>query len=157
MTSRQCPVALVLSMSLAAAAHAQAAEARGGAFLIGMCVHSDSLDTRPYVEQPQRAAAQKRGMHLPPFPEALRRPGWEGTVVAAFVVEVDGHVRPGSVAIISSDDPLLSEWACRAVPTMELYPARDDGHPVAAQALLPFTYRGPRITPPADSVSQSPR
>lgn len=147
-TSRRLILLLALALPLCAAANAQ--DTTHHQFLRGLCVGNDSaLAPASYVEHPERPAALTPSSRIPVFPRSTRA-GYNGRLVAAFVVDADGRVRPGSVAVISSTDPELSAWACKAVPTIAFEPGRDHGKKVASQAVMPFEYRSqlPRDTTP---------
>ena len=123
-------------------------------FLTGNCATTDTVaDPGQYVEQPEKPAAIRRDIPIPPFPDTVHRAGYEGKVVVAFIVEADGRVRQGKIAVVSSTDPVLSRWACTSIPKMRLEPARDHGRKVASQVILPFAYSVPAATPP---VSKPP-
>lgn len=130
-------------------------------FVRGPCAASDSaLAPGSYVEQPERLPALKSGATFPSYPDTVRTPGYSGRVVVAFVVEANGRVRPGSVAVISSTDPVLSRWACTAVLKVRFVPGRVRGKAVASQAVMPFEYRSAPpaapATPPAAPPSAPP-
>jgi TonB family protein len=122
-------------------------------FLTGNCATSDTIaDPGQYVEQPEKPAAIRRDIPIPPFPDTVHRAGYEGKVVVAFIVEADGRVRQGKIAVVSSTDPALSRWACTSMPKMRLDPARDHGRKVASQVILPFAFS----VPAAPAVSKPP-
>lgn len=110
-------------------------------FLTGMCSPDLFVDPDSIVAQPEQAPTLPVGFIMPRFPDALHRPGYEGTVSVAFIVNADGSVRPRSVAVMQSTDPVLSRWACDSVPTIRFVPARHHGRAVATQVVMPFTYR----------------
>jgi TonB family protein len=136
----------LLALSIAPLVRAALAQNEGTKppFLTGMCTTPESdLGLDSLVARPERPPAIAPGFRMAPFPDSLRAPGYEGTVETAFVVDVDGAVRAGTVAVMSSTDPALSRWACDAVPAMRFVPAQDGGRPVATQILVPFSYRIP--------------
>lgn len=124
-------------------------------FLTGPCATADSFaDLSDVVDQPDRAPALPRDFDIPPYPESLRRAGYQGTVVLGVVVNANGHVRPGTATVLSSTDTVLSRWACAAAPRLRLEPAQVHGRAVATQTAVPFTYRGslPPLATRADSL-----
>ena len=136
----------LLALSVAPSFRAIVAQNEGAKppFLTGMCTTPDSdLGFDSLVVRPERPPAIAPGFRMAPFPDTLRRPGYEGSVEAALVVGTDGAVRSGTVAVMSSTDPVLSRWACDAVPAMRFVPAQEGGRPVATQVLVPFSYRVP--------------
>ncbi|HEX5437801.1 MAG TPA: TonB family protein [Gemmatimonadaceae bacterium] len=115
-------------------------------FLTGPCSRTDSarvVSLESVVASPEVAPMQKAGMRPPAAPSETQHAGYDGKVVVAFVVNAKGRVDPASVFVMSSSDSALSRWACRAAPDIQFSPARDHGHAVAAQAMLPFVFRGP--------------
>jgi len=133
-------IALVATM----ACTANAQQPGSAPFLTGNCASRDSTAVpSDYVENPERAASIRRDIPIPPFPDTVHRAGYEGKVVAAFIVDRDGRVRDGRVAVLSSTDAVLSRWACASIPKMRLEPARDHGKKVASQVILPFAYSVP--------------
>ena len=117
-------------------------------FLTGVCTTTDTVaDLGQYVEQPEKPASIRPDIPIPPFPDTVHRAGYEGKVVVAFIVEANGHARPGKIAVVSSTDPVLSRWACTSIPKMRLEPARDHGKKVASQVILPFAYSVPAAAP----------
>jgi TonB family protein len=132
-------------------AHAQARE---HAFITGMCTLPDTMfDMNSVASTPSRTPALKPTASIPNFlHDNPRPPGYEGTVVVAFVVDARGVVVPSTVAVMSSSDPALSDWACTAARQLVFVPAEDGGHPVAAEATMPLTFRRPALPAPKDST-----
>src|SRR5690349_9992526 len=133
MKSKWCVATVFLALVVPCLSHAQQAAAP---FLTGSCVADTNADLGEFVENPEQAPSIRRDTYIAPFPDTLHRAGYEGKVVVAFIVDRDGHVRNGRVTVLSSTDPVLSRWACAAVPKMRLEPARDHGRKVASQAVL---------------------
>jgi len=148
--ARLASTSLLFLVSIAGIARAQQPPA---SFLTGNCATTDTVaDPGQYVEQPEKPAAIRRDIPIPPFPDTVHRAGYEGKVVVAFIVEADGRVRQGKIAVVSSTDPVLSRWACTSIPKMRLEPARDHGRKVASQVILPFAYS----VPASPAVSKPP-
>lgn len=142
--------ASTLLLSLVSFAGIARAQQPPAPFLTGNCATTDTVaDPGQYVEQPEKPAAIRRDIPIPPFPDTVHRAGYEGKVVVAFIVEADGRVRQRRITVVSSTDPVLSRWACTSIPKMRLEPARDHGKKVASQVILPFAYSVPAT--PADS------
>jgi TonB family protein len=148
--------ALALPLGRAGAQDSAAAKP----FLTGVCSPDAFIDPDSVVAEPEQAPTLPRGFMMPRYPESLHRPGYQGTVSAAFIVGADGVVRPGSVAVMTSTDSVLSRWACDAVPTIRFVPARHHGRTVMTQVVMPFTYRVagdvPRPVTPAPASPSSP-
>ena len=126
-------------------------------FVTGPCSPPDSLamaSLSQVVSNPEVPPMQKSGQGLPDFPAEVQRAGYNGKVVVAFIVTAHGRVDPTSVVVMSSTDSRLSRWACKATPSIRFVPARDHGHAVTTQTMLPFIYHGP---PAKDSTPQSHR
>lgn len=149
------PLACVALCVLLLATVTVPAHAQGSvSFRTGPCVTPDStpaVNLTDVVDAPEVRASLKPATGFPAYPSEIRRPGYEGQVVVAFIVDKHGKVDPRSVMVMSSTDPLLSRWACQATPGIAFYPAKDHGHPVASQTMLPFVYHGP---PATDSAPQ---
>ena len=82
------------------------------------------------------------------YPEELRNAGVSGEVVATFIVEPTGKVRPGSVTIVRSSDPSFTLAVLEGLRVMRFAPARVGGIPVAQLVEEPFTFSlGSRLPP----------
>lgn len=77
----------------------------------------------------------------PGYPDALRKAGVAGRVLAEFVVDEQGHVDPASINIVSSAHPLLSAAVRVAVGRARFAPAYASGHVVRQVVQLPFDFR----------------
>ena len=80
------------------------------------------------------------------YPAALLAAGRGGSVVAEFVVDSKGDVEAGTVGIVSSTDPELSDAVRDAVAQANFRPALVGGKPVRQIVQQPFTFppRPPR-------------
>lgn len=126
---------------------------QSSASLTGPCTRTGSssvISLKGIVDNPETPPMLKSGWHLPDFPAEVERPGYEGKVVVAFIVNDHGRVEPSSVVVMSSTDSLLSRWACKVIPGIRFEPARDHGHPVRTQAVMPFIYHGLPATDSTD-------
>jgi len=74
------------------------------------------------------------------YPEEQRNMGVTGEVVATFIVEPTGKVRPGSVTIVRSSDPSFTLAVLEGLRVMRFAPARVGGIPVAQLVEEPFTF-----------------
>lgn len=138
---RRTTLSTSLAVSVALPALSLSAQEERPPFLTGMCRPSvSSVASDSIVDRPERPPSLAPGSEIPRFPEVLRRPGYNGTVVAAFVVDASGTVRPEAVAVMSSSDPILSTWACGVVPAMRFVPAWHGGRAVATEVRMPFRY-----------------
>jgi protein TonB len=76
----------------------------------------------------------------PSYPEPLRAARVTGRVLAEFVVDSTGRVRPGSLVIVSSDHELFASSVRRTVPSFRFTPARVQGRRVAQRVRVPFEF-----------------
>jgi TonB family protein len=75
----------------------------------------------------------------PEYPFALRAQNVQGTVTLAVTIGVDGV--PRDIHVTQSADPGLDAQAIAAAGRWQFTPARKDGQPVEAPAILRFTFR----------------
>jgi protein TonB len=76
----------------------------------------------------------------PPYPEALRTAGIEGTVDVEFVIDANGRLRPGSLVLLRSDHPRFAESVRDALPGYRFLPAEVGGRPVAVLVRQRFAF-----------------
>lgn len=74
------------------------------------------------------------------YPAALFAAGTGGSVVAEFVVDQKGSVEEGTIGIVSSTDPDLSDAVRQAVERAAFRPALLDGKPVRQMVQQPFSF-----------------
>ena len=89
-------------------------------------------EVQQVVPTPSRSALR--------YPEELRNMGVTGEVVARFIVEPTGKVRPGSVTVVRSSDPSFTLAVLEGLRVMRFVPARVGGIPVAQLVEEPFTF-----------------
>jgi TonB family protein len=155
---RRTTLSTSLAVSVALPALSLSAQEERPPFLTGMCSASESsVASDSIVDRPERPPSLAPGSEIPRFPDVLRRPGYDGTVVAVFVVDASGTVRPDAVAVMSSSDPILSAWACSVVPAMRFVPAWHDGRAVATEVRMPFRYHVVADSNPVYSEDQVER
>src|ERR1017187_1304290 len=75
----------------------------------------------------------------PEYPLALRAQKIQGTVTLAVTIDVGGV--PRDIHVTQSADPGLDAQAIAAAGRWQFTPARKDGQPVEAPAILQFTFR----------------
>jgi protein TonB len=92
----------------------------------------------------------KRALDQPPavlamgplkYPDDLRRMGIQGRVVIRCIVGRDGLVEPGTIAVVSADDPGLVFAAREAVRSTRFRPGRDRGEAVRTLVYLPIDFK----------------
>jgi TonB family protein len=103
-------------------------------------VASLSVFTADQVEKP--AALDPSKPLLIPYPPSLFASHTRGTVVAEFIVDVDGRVEPGTLGIVSSTHPLFADAVRRTVTGANFVPALRDGKPVRQLVHQPFEFTG---------------
>ena len=74
------------------------------------------------------------------YPAPLFASGVGGSVIAEFIVDTDGKVEEGSVGIVSSTDPLLSDAVRRAIEVATFRPAMLRGSAVKQVVQQPFSF-----------------
>jgi len=89
------------------------------------------------VETPATFVPGSRG---PAYPADARSRGLSGTVLAQFVVDVDGTVVPGSIRIVRSTDSLFSAAVEQFLPQARFRPAQNGGQPVKQLLQQPFEF-----------------
>ena len=77
---------------------------------------------------------------VPSYPEMLRTAGVTGRVVAEFIVDSTGRVRPGSLVIVEATHELFATSVRRTVPSFRFTPARVQRRPVAQRVRVPFEF-----------------
>lgn len=77
---------------------------------------------------------------VPTYPEPLRQAGIAGRVLAEFVVDSTGRVRPGSLQVVESSHPQFASSVRRTVPSLRFAPARVRGAKVAQRVRMPFEF-----------------
>lgn len=88
----------------------------------------------------------------PSYPSAVMRAGGQGAVWIAAIIDTDGHVREARVD--HAFDPVLDssvelkEEAIKTVRKWEFEPARKDGVPVRALAIIELTFTLKNDRPP---------
>lgn len=103
-------------------------------------VASLSVFTADQVDRP--AALDSAKPLVIPYPPSLFAAHTRGTVVAEFVVDVDGQVEPGTLGIVSSTHPLFTDAVRRAVAGAIFTPALRAGKPVRQLVHQPFEFTG---------------
>ena len=92
---------------------------------------SGTQTNQPFlVTQVEKAAAAAPGSAQPVYPPMLEESGIMGRVVAQFVVDTLGHVEPGSLHLLQTDNDLFDVAVKAALPRMRFYPAEVNGHRV---------------------------
>jgi len=74
------------------------------------------------------------------YPDELKSIDMTGEVLARFIVDPTGMVRPGSLTVIRSSHPLFTKAVVDGLRLLRFYPARVGGIPVAQLVEEPFTF-----------------
>lgn len=80
------------------------------------------------------------GSARPVYPDSLLRARVPGHVLAEFVVDTDGAVEPGTVAIVTTTSPSFGDAVRDALPAARFQPAEARGAKVRALVRLPFDF-----------------
>jgi protein TonB len=101
------------------------------------------VDTdQPYFEfQVEKVAAQAPGSAAPAYPEMLRSAGVEGTVLAQFVVGIDGKAETNTFKVLKSDHDMFTQAVRNALPRMKFFPAEVGGRKVKQLVQQPFVFK----------------
>jgi TonB family protein len=86
------------------------------------------------------SVVQVRGSAPPAYPAELKAQGIGGQVVAEFVVNKLGRVEPGTIQIVESSNPFLSDAVKHALLTMPFVPARSSNHEVRQLVRRAFVF-----------------
>lgn len=89
------------------------------------------------VEVPANPAAGNRG---PRYPDAQRAAGVSGSVLAQFVVNVDGSVDSTTIKLLRESDPAFGAAVRSALPSMKFNPALVGGKAVRQLVQTPFQF-----------------
>ena len=92
------------------------------------------------ASQVEKQVALLPGNAPPRYPEALRRSGVEGQVVAIFVVDEQGRVEETSVRFARSDNPLFEQAVRAALAVMRFTPAEVGGARVRQLVQMPLLF-----------------
>ena len=87
------------------------------------------------VKKPARLIKSER----PPYPQAARREGWEGTVVLRITIGTGGDVEQVAIQE-SSGHPELDESAAQSVKTWQFDPAKVGDDPISSAVDLPVKF-----------------
>jgi TonB family protein len=74
------------------------------------------------------------------YPGELKSIDMTGEVLARFIVDPTGMVRPGSLTVIRSSHPLFTKAVVDGLRLLRFHPARVGGIPVAQLVEEPFTF-----------------
>jgi TonB family protein len=75
------------------------------------------------------------------YPDAMKKARIEGDVVAEFVVDAEGRMRPGTFRVLRSTAPEFTDAVREGLRTARFYPAEVAGQKVAQLVQEPFTFR----------------
>ncbi|MEW5929866.1 MAG: TonB family protein [Gemmatimonadota bacterium] len=103
----------------------------GGALAI------EAVEERPAL----RNAAEMQSVLQRLYPPLLRDAGIAGQTVLRFVVDAEGRVEPGSVAVVSTSHEGFEAASLRAAERFRFRPARVGGKGVRVVISLPITWK----------------
>ena len=109
------------------------------------------------------------GSRAPVYPEQARTARMEGEVLAAFVVDSNGLVLPGSLRILETTHAVFSDAVSAAMAGMRFVPPEVNGRKVRQLVQQPFLFKlasettgtlreieAPAARPTADSTNRNP-
>jgi TonB family protein len=97
------------------------------------------------VESPARQVPGDGGSRAyPRYPDWMRNAGQSGVVVAQFVVDSAGRVRPETFSALRSTNPALTAAVRDALPYMRFLPAMLHGRAVNSVVEEPVQFSAPR-------------
>ena len=92
----------------------------------------------------------------PEYPPTLMAAGFEGSVLATFVVDTSGRPDLATYIALESSHPLFSLAIRDALPRMKFRPAKRGNVPVRQQVELRFSFRVVRPPPSTAPPSTAP-
>lgn len=105
----------------------------------------DSAVGRAYYEyEVERTASPVLGGPKPNYPDALRRAGTGGEVVAQFIVDTTGRAEMASFKVTTTADTALNDPVRAAVAAMSFNPAYRQNHKVRQLMQQPFIFAASR-------------
>jgi TonB family protein len=93
------------------------------------------------ADQVERAAVLEHADSLKvDYPPELFAKGVSGSVLAEFVVDTAGVIEQGTVAVVSSTDPLFSSAVLKSLANVHYIPAMKAGHAVRQVVHQPYRF-----------------
>ncbi len=90
--------------------------------------------------QVEQEASPYANNSAPRYPDALRQANIQGSVLAQFVVDVQGHADMGTFIVLKSSHELFTNAVASSLPNMRFYPAKVGGMPVKQLVTMPFNF-----------------
>ena len=119
---------------------------------------ADSIAERVLAEfEVEKPAEPLRGQAVPRYPPALAADQVKGEVLAQFVVDTSGRLRPNSLRVVHSSHPAFTAAVQQVVYGMRFKPAEVRGVRVAQLVQMPFAFEPDPWSRPADDRSASDR
>ena len=91
------------------------------------------VDVRPSLRNSDDVQRQLERL----YPPSLRDAGVTGETVLQFVIDENGRVEPGTIAVVSSSDEGFSSVARRIATSMRFSPAKSGGKSVRVTTTIP--------------------
>ena len=108
--------------------------------VIGGTPQAYNPDQLYYEFQVEKAALQISGVGVPVYPEMLKNAGFQGKVLASFVIDTAGRVDASTFKIISSSHESFSTAVRAQLKNMRFQPAEVGGRKVKQLVQLPFEF-----------------
>ncbi|HKS05792.1 MAG TPA: energy transducer TonB [Gemmatimonadaceae bacterium] len=99
-----------------------------------------NTDQTYYEFQVEKPASQVSGIGVPVYPEMLKNAGFQGKVLASFVIDTTGKVDVATFKIISSSHDLFTKAVRDQLRNMKFLPAEVGGRKVKQLVQLPFEF-----------------
>jgi TonB family protein len=107
-----------------------------------LAISSDGPESAKLEARPELLNKQEVGLVLSRYyPRMLQDAGIGGQVVVQFVVDRDGTVDPGTIAVASSTHEQFAEASARVVSMFRFSPGRYQGKPVRVMVTMPITWQ----------------
>lgn len=108
--------------------------------VVGLSHRREPEEQAHFDFQVEKPAAIIPGYGSPVYPDSLLASGFEGQVLAQFVVDTTGRVERDSFKIIRSDHDLFTLSVRRALADMRFVPAEVGGRKVRQLVQTPFVF-----------------
>jgi periplasmic protein TonB len=108
--------------------------------VVGGTPQSVNSDQPLYSFQVEKQVALVPGQPSPPYPDVLRQSGFEGEVMAQFVVDSSGHADMSTFKELKSSHKLFTDAVKQQLPHYKFFPAENGGRKVAQLVQMPFDF-----------------
>lgn len=99
-----------------------------------------NTDQTYYEFQVEKPASQIQNVGVPIYPEILKNAGFQGKVLASFVIDTSGKADVSTFKVISSAHDMFTKAVRDQLPRMRFLPAEVGGRKVKQLVQLPFEF-----------------